>query len=191
MPTISPISIAVHVRDEGERRVDVVPVWRGRFVAVTPPAGADGAKPQRGCWTLTHIATGMAVVGRLPISKRDAISLARAWDERIGLIDPAATRSWPHCDEWGAVIRGIREPWSVGTDPADSSTATALGLAIGRRLSVRGGGAASIRWRGKWWPAPTDAELNAWTMDSCCETPDGRTVEPDAPDSWLRILGLV
>ena len=191
MPTLSPISIPVRVRDEGERRVDVMPVWRGRFVAVTPPAGADGAEPQRGCWTLTHIATGMAAAGRLPISKRDAIALARAWDERIGLIDPAFTRSWPHWDVWGAVIRGIREPWRVGTDPADSDTATALGLAIGRGMSVRGGGAASIRWRGKWWPAPTDAELDAWTMDSCCETPDGRTVEPDAPDSWLRILGLV
>ena len=191
MPTLSPISVPVTIRDEGERRVDVVPVWCGRFVAVTPPAGADGAEPQRGCWTLTHIATGMAAAGRLPMSKRDAIALARAWDERIGLIDPAATRSWPHCDEWCAVIRGIRDPWTVGTDPADEDTATALGLAIGQGLSVRGGGAASIRWRGQWWPAPTDAELDAWTMDSVCETPDGRTVEPDAPDSWLRILGLV
>ena len=191
MPIPSLLSVPVSVRDEGERRVDVMPVWCGRFVAVTPPVGADGAEPQRGCWTLTHIVTGMAAASCLPMSKRDAIALARVWDERIGLIDPAATRSWPHCDEWNALIRGIRDLWTVGTDPADESTATALSLAIGRGLSVRGGGAAAIRWRGKWWSAPTDAELQVWTLDSVCETPDGRTVEPDAPDSWLCILGLV
>jgi hypothetical protein len=28
-------------------------------------------------------------------------------------------------------------------------------------------------------------------MDSCCETPDGRTVEPDHPESWLSILNLI
>jgi hypothetical protein len=38
---------------------------------------------------------------------------------------------------------------------------------------------------------PTMAELEHWTLDSVCETPDGRTVEPDAPDAWLRLLALV
>ena len=48
-----------------------------------------------------------------------------------------------------------------------------------------------IRWRGRWWPVPTVGEAHAMALDSVAETPDGRTVESDAPDSWPRILGLV
>lgn len=50
---------------------------------------------------------------------------------------------------------------------------------------------APVTWRGKDYPSPTTGEVREWVMDSVCETPDGRTVEPDHPDSWLRLLGLV
>jgi hypothetical protein len=30
-----------------------------------------------------------------------------------------------------------------------------------------------------------------WTFDGVAETPDGSRVEPDAPDSWLTLLGVV
>ena len=53
------------------------------------------------------------------------------------------------------------------------------------------GGWPWIRWRGRWWPVPTVGEAHAMALDSVAETPDGRTVEPDAPDSWPRILGLI
>jgi hypothetical protein len=46
-------------------------------------------------------------------------------------------------------------------------------------------------WDGAWVDVPTLAALHEWTFDSRCETPDGRIVEPDAPDSWLSLLGLV
>lgn len=48
-----------------------------------------------------------------------------------------------------------------------------------------------LRWRGQWVDVPTIAELMAWSMDGVCETPDGSRVEPDAPDAWLTLLGIV
>ena len=48
-----------------------------------------------------------------------------------------------------------------------------------------------VRWRGKWWPAPTVGDVHGWCLDSVAETPDGRFVEPDNPESWPRILGLI
>ena len=42
-----------------------------------------------------------------------------------------------------------------------------------------------------WVPVPSIDALMEWTVDSVCPTPDDREVEPDDPDSWLRLLGLV
>lgn len=44
---------------------------------------------------------------------------------------------------------------------------------------------------GRWFDVPTTADLMAWSFDGACETPDGRIVEPDAPDAWLALLGVV
>lgn len=48
-----------------------------------------------------------------------------------------------------------------------------------------------LRWHRKWWPVPTMDEVQAWTLDSVCPTPAGDIVEPDHPDAWLSLLGLV
>lgn len=48
-----------------------------------------------------------------------------------------------------------------------------------------------LRWKSKWWTVPTMKEIERWTFDSVCETPDGNIVEHDAPDSWLHLLKLV
>ena len=45
--------------------------------------------------------------------------------------------------------------------------------------------------QGCWYDVPSVAEVMEWTLDSVCPTPDGRTMEPDAPDSWLSLLQLV
>jgi hypothetical protein len=42
-----------------------------------------------------------------------------------------------------------------------------------------------------WYPVPTFADVQEWTLDSVAETPCGDTVEPDHPDAWLRLLGIV
>ena len=44
---------------------------------------------------------------------------------------------------------------------------------------------------GRWFDVPTTDDLMGWSLDGACETPDGRIVEPDAPTSWLSLLGVV
>jgi len=45
--------------------------------------------------------------------------------------------------------------------------------------------------RGAWRDVPSIAECMEWSLDGVAETPDGSRVEPDAPDSWLALLGIV
>lgn len=48
-----------------------------------------------------------------------------------------------------------------------------------------------LYFRGAWHPVPSIAEMMELTFDSICRTPDGDSCEPDAPESWLTLLGLV
>ncbi len=42
-----------------------------------------------------------------------------------------------------------------------------------------------------WYDVPTMSEIEEFTFDSVCLTPAEDEVEPDHPDSWLSILGLI
>jgi hypothetical protein len=42
-----------------------------------------------------------------------------------------------------------------------------------------------------WYDVPDLEDIEEWTFDSVCPTPAGDEVEPDAPDSWLSILGII
>jgi hypothetical protein len=42
-----------------------------------------------------------------------------------------------------------------------------------------------------WYQVPLLEELEQWAIDSTCPTPAEDDLEPDHPDSWLRLLGLV
>ena len=48
-----------------------------------------------------------------------------------------------------------------------------------------------LRFGGAWHVIPSHADAMRWTLDGMAETPDGRTVEPDDPDSWLVLCGLI
>lgn len=48
-----------------------------------------------------------------------------------------------------------------------------------------------LRFGDAWHVIPSHDEALRWTFDGMAETPDGRIVEPDDPDSWLYLLGLV
>ena len=42
-----------------------------------------------------------------------------------------------------------------------------------------------------WYELPSFEDIEAWSFDSVCPTPDESEVEPDHPDSWLRLLGMI
>lgn len=42
-----------------------------------------------------------------------------------------------------------------------------------------------------WYDVPTLEDIEEWTFDSYCLTPACDDVEPDHPDSWLRLLHMV
>jgi len=44
--------------------------------------------------------------------------------------------------------------------------------------------------RHEWFDVPIIAQCMEWTVDGMSETPDGQSVEPDDPDSWLSLLGI-
>jgi hypothetical protein len=48
-----------------------------------------------------------------------------------------------------------------------------------------------VVWKGDEYEMPSAEQIEPWAIDSLCETPDGDVVEPDHPDSWLSILGLI
>lgn len=42
-----------------------------------------------------------------------------------------------------------------------------------------------------WYEIPTLGDVESWCLGSTAETPCGDTVEPDHPDAWPRLLGLI
>lgn len=48
-----------------------------------------------------------------------------------------------------------------------------------------------VKYHGEWYPVPAMEDVEEWVFDSVCFTPDEEEVEPDHPNSWLSILGLI
>jgi hypothetical protein len=42
-----------------------------------------------------------------------------------------------------------------------------------------------------WYEVPSNEDIEEWAFDSVCFTPGDDEVEPDHPDSWLRLLCLI
>jgi hypothetical protein len=59
------------------------------------------------------------------------------------------------------------------------------------RVRLDPDGWPEVRWARQWWPAPTVGEAHAMALGSVAETPAGDIVEPDHPDAWPRLLGLI
>jgi len=49
-----------------------------------------------------------------------------------------------------------------------------------------------VMWRGEWYETPSEEELTHWVLFAGgADTPDGRWLEPDHPEAWPRLLGLI
>jgi hypothetical protein len=169
----------------------VRPRWVGQHLAVTPPLKDGAEKACRGQWVITHTPTGFSCATLL-CSLKKATEVAKNWDARFGLIQtPGDVQEWPHKRAWGNLVTSVncpRQNWGIVDESDDIAAVRAA--EIGRPID-QAGNVRRMQWRGKWWQLPTDTELELWVMDSVCETPDGRTVEPDHPESWLSILNLI
>ena len=42
-----------------------------------------------------------------------------------------------------------------------------------------------------WYDVPSLEDIEEWTFDSVCFTPGEDEVEPDHPDSWIRLLNMI
>jgi hypothetical protein len=92
-------------------RFDIMPKWRGQFVAVhrrIATAGENGPvlTTSRRNWAISHVATGKGASCGLHGCTLDIVlRLAFAWDDAIGEISASAPREWSRLREWAEACR--------------------------------------------------------------------------------------
>jgi hypothetical protein len=243
MPTNETVTLAL---PDGAT-IDAPARWRGRALAVHAPVNhvRDG-KQTRGLWGISGHVHGLSA-GTFRGPLRDAIALARLWDDAFAAALPETRVSapslaqWEHARQWSLQVTGA-EP-ATGPGPSAETIRTRERVAAvdgdgaeqfpatptmtpagpgrvrfarrlnngrerlrnpetGKALRMDGDVAAfkgpdpltpvfRLLWRGAWVDVPTTAELMEWSLDGVAETPTGARVEPDAPDSWLSLLGII
>lgn len=216
MATTKPAPTLTIATTKGQREIPAI--WRGRNIAVHARFANGTLSPLRGQYGITHLATGYSC-GAFQCSKARVLKLARLWDARFGDLTVAgAERSWRYRYTYTADVRRVLDGEApegpvLPDHPTSGDVAAAISSAIGGNyapaapddaaaqypahetvaasLLRTGADGAELLWRGRWWPVPTLGEVEAWCLDSVAETPDGRTVEPDAPDAWPRLLGVM
>ena len=158
-----------------------------RFPMVNPKTTTDkpGATAYDYCTPLLWASLWAAIPGAVvtvpegvqllspgQVSQRVTRSLYLAWRDYAGTITAEEAAELETARQAAAQERAKREAEKEArySEPAQSGTVT---------------------WRGKEYQPPSMGDLEAWVNDSVCETPDGETVEPDHPDSWLSILGII
>ena len=72
---------------------------------------------------------------------------------------------------------------SEGREPADTSLCN-------RKIEIVDGW-PHIRFARELCPLPSLEDIEEWVFDSVCLTPAEDEVEPDHPNSWLSILGMI
>lgn len=216
MPTTKPAPTLTITTTSGQREIPAI--WRGRNIAVHARFAKGTLSPLRGSYGITHLVTGYSC-GAFQCSKVRVLKLARLWDVRFGDITAAgAARSWRYRDTYAADVRRVLageapEGPLLPDHPTSGDVAAAISSAIGgdyapsapedaaaqypahetvaASLLRPGADGVEMFWRGKWWPVPSFSDVETWCFDSVAETPDGRTVEADAPDAWPRLLGVM
>jgi hypothetical protein len=142
-------------------------------------------------------------------AKPSAWQFLQAWRDdlqRVGIVSVWGPRDLPTSERdavWRAMgYQLMEEPEASEQFPAEPTKQTAGAGAIRRNVNSaelelwwlpRGGNysdADAITLAG-WYPVPSGAEVETWCLDSLAETPCGDSVEPDHPDSWPTLLGLI
>jgi hypothetical protein len=213
-----PATVTIQCRDQQSRSIPAV--WVGENLAVHRPLVKGAASKAARHWAITHTASGLAACSSFDGPKSAAVNLARLWDKAFGTMDANNSRAWPYCQTWIADVRlaqwhGTERPNGpvLPDHPKPSDVAAAVAAAVGATYEPVGAdesgepfavaeilpadcvrivdGWPEVAWRGQWWPVPTVGEVESMAFDSVAESPDGRTLEPDHPESWLSILGIV
>lgn len=198
---------------------EVPAAWIGSHLAVHKPVWREGTPPPKQ-WAVTHKASGLCMGGTLHTTKTEAVALAKLWDSAAAEIDAAAPRNWRYLETWRLDVATVEHrrigdlfgpvlPDNFGPQDVAAAMAAALETAYAapddseaaEQFPAReviaadrlrdGVDGLEMAWRGQWWPVPTLGEVEGWALDSLAETPDGRTVEPDHPESWPHLLGVV
>ena len=212
-----PATITIQCRDQSR---SVPAVWVGENLAVHRPLVKGALSKAARHWAITHTASGLAACSSFDGPKSAAVNLAKLWDKAFGTMDASNARAWPYCQTWVADVRlaqwhGTERPNGpiLPDHPKPSDVAAAVAAAVGATYEplsaddaeapfpahetmsadrVRNGSdGLEVSWRGQWWPVPTNGEIETMIFDALAESPDGRTVEPDHPESWPSILGIV
>jgi hypothetical protein len=156
-------------------------LWDRAFASITAAGDATGWK-WRDRWAddLSRIIHGKPLIGPrdlTPLEELESAGTAAAVENAVrramgyeSATDTEAAQPFPAHETVAADLLRTGEGWPGMDCPPE--------------------GWPQMFWRGQWWPVPTFGEVESWALDSVSETPDGRTVEPDAPDSWTRLLGV-
>jgi hypothetical protein len=142
-------------------------------------------------------------------AKPSAWRFLQAWKDdlqRVGIVPVWGPRDFPE-SERAAVWRAMGYEPAADDEaaeqyPAEITRQTTGAGAVRRNAESgelefwwlpRGGNycdADAITLAG-WYPVPCLADVEAWALDSVAETPCGDSVEPDHPDAWPRLLGVI
>lgn len=173
-----PNFITVQCKDQPR---SIATVWLGDCLAVHRPTINGSPSKQANHWAITHIPSGLAVCLSFNGTESAAIGLAKDWDAKFSTLDVNSPRTWPLCKAWGKALQLAQ--FDTGCFDAYQT------LPRDRVKTVDGW--VQVLWRRRWWPVPSDHVVEDMIFDSVAETPDGRTVEPDHPESWLSILKVI
>lgn len=190
-----------------KRAIALARVWDGAFAAAlanqtTPLSLADW--PQRAAW-LSQCAGTSAVVGPVPndhpefkvVHQRNGAPTLPTLPETARNDDgteqfPATPTLWPTTPGKMRFARTLPNGCARLRNPETGKPVKMNGdVAAFRNPANPLVPILKLWFHGRWFDLPTTDDLMGWSLDGVCETPDGSRVEPDAPTSWLSLLGVV